>query len=79
MFLFLQVLVGSVRNMYNCCVEGMNFEEFFEGKIVIFFSVKQVISVCDGYVIVLYIIRYNYRVVLCFRGVQVFIYYKFKY
>ncbi|KAL9962713.1 hypothetical protein ACROYT_G031846 [Oculina patagonica] len=24
------VLVGSARNMYNCCVEGMNFEEFFE-------------------------------------------------
>lgn len=31
-----QVLVGSARNMYNCCVEGMNFEEFFEGKFVIF-------------------------------------------
>lgn len=31
----LQVLVGSARNMYNCCVEGMNFEEFFEGEIMI--------------------------------------------
>jgi len=40
MFLSLQVLVGSARNMYNCCVEGMNFEEFFEGEIVIFLSVK---------------------------------------
>lgn len=38
--IFLQVLVGSARNMYNCCVEGMNFEEFFEGKTVIFLSVK---------------------------------------
>lgn len=24
------VLVGGARNMYECCVEGMNFEEFFE-------------------------------------------------
>ena len=40
MFLSLQVLVGSARNMYNCCVEGMNFEEFFEGEIVILRLVK---------------------------------------
>ena len=32
--------MGSARNMYNCCVEGMNFEEFFEGEIVIFRLVK---------------------------------------
>jgi len=24
------VLIGSARTMYECCVEGMNFEEFFE-------------------------------------------------
>ena len=32
MSLQLQVLVGGARNMYECCVEGMNFEEFFEGE-----------------------------------------------
>lgn len=31
-----QVIIGSARNMYKSCVEGMNFEEFFEGKCVIF-------------------------------------------
>lgn len=71
MLLFLQVLVGSARNMYNCCVEGMNFEEFFEGKTVIFLSVKQVISACDGYVTALHTTRHNHRAVLCSRGAQV--------
>lgn len=36
LLLFGQVIIGSARNMYKCCVEGMNFEEFFEGKCVIF-------------------------------------------
>ena len=44
MLFFLQVLVGSARNMYNCCVEGMNFEEFFEGETVIFLSVKYLLG-----------------------------------
>lgn len=67
MFLSLQVLVGSARNMYNCCVEGMNFEEFFEGEIVIFLSVKQVISACVAcvaYVVAMHTARHNGRAVL---------------
>lgn len=64
MFLSLQVLVGSARNMYNCCVEGMNFEEFFEGEIVIFLSVKQVISACVAYVAAMHTARHNGRAVL---------------
>ena len=44
MLSFLQVLVGSARNMYNCCVEGMNFEDFFEGEIVIFLLVNRLLG-----------------------------------
>ena len=33
MYISYQVLVGSARTMYECCVEGMNFEEFFEGEV----------------------------------------------
>ena len=25
--------MGSARTMYECCVEGMKFEEFFEGEV----------------------------------------------
>ena len=39
--------MGSARTMYECCVEGMKFEEFFEGEVAQYYCWHDACVLCS--------------------------------